>query len=276
VWVSDPLGAGGMLLDLIVRPTTLELRMEIYNASMPPLVLKEYLPLSALSTDGGFSVTMGNVTLTSSSASGSVNGTPFSLAFTLGSRANEFVPALFEKSSLGLLPNFSSSYGNLTLASYGASQLKGTPLVCSRYAVRFDLDQLRWAMISAMAFPGSDLQLELLAMDTIGNLFLPTVYVFYNGEQHQLDDPFLLEARVEKAGDIAGQARVFSAAIETLSLHLHVNCSAPLSQFALLDTEGNTQIHTTVLGVCVVDDLKANRSLMCKSALLEAKLPVGS
>jgi len=63
----------------------------------------------------------------------------------------------------------------------------------------------------------------------------------------------------------------FSAEIETLFIHLLISCEAPTSDFALLETEGNTQIHTTVLGTCGVEDLTNSENFSGKGALLEVK-----
>jgi len=60
--------------------------------------------------------------------------------------------------------------------------------------------------------------------------------------------------------------------LETLFIHLQISCFANVDKFALLDTEGDTQIHTTVLGNCTVTDIRNGLTFNNNgNALLELK-----
>jgi len=96
VWASN--GEVGFLLDLIQRPDTLELRLDLYNNTpgASQTVLKQYFPLSELNfTDpfDPFRVTMGSVSLDGHRCFGSVDGVSLDVSFALSmDEHNVFVP----------------------------------------------------------------------------------------------------------------------------------------------------------------------------------------
>jgi hypothetical protein len=280
MWGST--GSEGFLLDMIKQPDQLELRLDLYNASATPggtqppaVVTREFLPLSAYRESAGGTVTMGPLTLTPTSCVGTVGGITVNLSFALGDTEMHFVPAALEKRSDGLLIDVVSRYGHLLGGRVGNGRYSGDlklPTVLTTYPIKAGIDVWRWAMISALSFEGTDLQVEIMAT-RIAGIWLATAYVLFDGKVHKVDDPFLLGARMPKRGDIIGDDRVFTAEIKVArALELTVSCSAPRAYFAMLDKEGSTEIHTTVLGACNAADAHSGRKdMVSKSALLEVK-----
>jgi len=109
------------------------------------------------------------------------------------------------------------------------------------------MDQLQWAMISSMSFnPQTDLQVEVMSLQILG-VWTSSAFVNYQGRQYHLNEPELFEVKMAQRGDITDGARFFSAEIITElgeGLHLQIECSAPVEKFALLETEGATQVRS--------------------------------
>jgi len=130
-------------------------------------------------------------------------------------------------------------------------------------------------MISSASFQQSDLQIELMA------LYVPVVeywgclaYVYYQNQTYHLDNPFIFECIMGDTGEESNGIRTFSATLFLLEyLHMYIACSAPTSSFVMLDTQGDTSIHTTLLGTCVVTDYHNGVTLKTvgANALLERK-----
>ena len=128
-------------------------------------------------------------------------------------------------------------------------------------------------MISAMNFTDKGtnhsiaLKIEIVSVLIGKDFSLATSYVFYEGKEYHLNDLLFSQTQMTATGDIQENDRHFGANLVSDNLRMDVKCQAPVSQFALLDHEGQTVIHTTVLGDCTV-----NSKFVCtKCALLEIK-----
>jgi len=249
VWASD--GHNAFLLDLIRQPEQLELRLDLYDrAANTAIVYREVLPLDAFKVVGD-TITMGSLKISPRFVSGSVNGINVSAAFDVASRMNAFIPVTLEDAVKDYVPNITSHYGALTTSAVvgGVSYARDLPLVYTTYTIKLGIDQIIWAMISAMQFAGSDLQVELVGTP-VGALWMGTSYIRYQGKEHHNDNPFVLETKIHQPGEIVGTERIFGATIVNREIDVSINCRAPVSLFAMLDKEGKTQIHTTALGTC--------------------------
>jgi hypothetical protein len=279
LWAAQEDGSAGFLIDLIKQPDQLELRLDTYAATAAPVVTRQFLPLSAFADRGNGTLVFGQQcvlmqargSLACQVTSGATNLT-VTASFALTSRSNAFVPATIEDAVRGLLPDVVSTYGTLgsgTRAA-GVAYAAGLPMVFTTYPIRAGIDYWQWAMISAQRFPGTDLAAEVMAIE-LGKVWLATGYVLFKGKEYHVDDPFVLAASIETRGEISGGNRIFTSTIrlgvdDVLDLH----CSAPVGQFAVLDREGKTTIHTTVLGSCVAQ-IKGATFHSGNNVLLELK-----
>ncbi|XP_062510338.1 uncharacterized protein LOC134186389 [Corticium candelabrum] len=271
IWASD--GEQGFLLDLIERPDKCEIRLETYHYNATPQVQKEWVNLDDLHitpTD----VHMGDVTMSKTNVYGSVNNVSLALGYNVTSGANHFVPLLLVEASKGLIPDIYSRYGYVTGGQINHhSYTNTTALTFTTYTFKVGLKEGRWAMISAMNFTDKGtnhsiaLKIEIVSVLIGKDFSLATSYVFYEGKEYHLNDPLFSQTQMTATGDIQGNDRHFGANLVSDNLRMDVKCQAPVSQFALLDHEGQTVIHTTVLGDCTV-----NSKFVCtKCALLEIK-----
>lgn len=208
---------------------------------------------------------------------GSVSNVFLNVSFTLISGAsNVFLPPIDPGP---LLPNVTSHYGTLLYANVNGTQYgTGVAAVYTKYPVKMFLDSIEWSMISAQSFTNSDLRIEVTALHTpVLDAWICNAFVYYRGRSFQLDNPALFECTMHDTGALnnATMTRSFSATLVNLipPLHIRVNCSAPEKQFAVLDQEGATFIHTTVLGKCEARDVTQNKPFQTlgATALLERK-----
>lgn len=184
-WSSD--GTNGVLLGMVRRPDHLELRTITYMPSAAPtmgsttvgdgtspqiVVAKEVLPLSAYKNGTGW-VAMGNLNMSTQGCVGiAANNTRVDVMFTgMDERNNTFLPSDFEPGGIfdevsDFVPVVTSKYGAVggEVGTVGKKLLlrAGTPLVRTSYSVPVGMEILRWGMISASQFEGSDLQIEML------------------------------------------------------------------------------------------------------------------
>ena len=284
-WSSDR--STGVLLDMVKRPTTLELRLAQYAHGTAPVVTRQFLPLSDFSlASDNVTVTMGkDLTMSPTGIAGTVGGVPLNVSFALDGRTNSFLPPVI--SALGLdavLPKPVSAYGGVGAAGgrVGARALAaGVPMVKTTYRIPYLIDALKWVMISAMRFdavvgdtaaeaeeaaPAAvDLQVELVALPLSLLPFLPPsawvapVYVRVDGKEYHLDtlDDATASVDVTADGKLSpdNTVRTFGVAVQLPARpvgaqRVQLNCSAPASAFAFLDQEGKTMIHTTTMGDC--------------------------
>ena len=280
-WSSDA-DDGGVLLDLIKRPDKLELRLAQFiggeNATKEISVTREFLPLDdfTLAKDNvtvhfGKKITMGP-----NGVVGEVNGIPINVSFVLnfGHYKNSFLPP--ELALLGLesiLPDPVSTYGKSGWPSggnVGKFELPpSVPLVKTTYKIPYGVHLLNWIMISASQFievesgVASDLQIELVAMPLkildADLAWISPTYIRIDDNEHRVNT---IEGSTEFVKIISNgkltpdnTQRIFAAEIQLPAAisgltHVGVNCSAPANQFAFLDQEGKTYVHTTLYGTC--------------------------
>jgi len=266
IWSSD--GDNGALLDMIRRPDAIELRLASFARGSRPLVRRQFFDMSEFKSDGD-TLTLGTVTLSKSRC----NGTIADLAVDIGfddlnghSREMVFLPELFRhgpgKVVGGLVPLVTSRYGTITAdpsrpSSVGNISLKrGTPLVKTTYAIPAGLEMLRWGMVSASQFNNTDLQIELVVSPIVSNSigYIAVSYARFEDEEYHLNSLVDLVAavKVKNAGnyDNSQTHRLFDAEIKLGRVHIDLSCSAPVEQFAFLDKEGDTYIHTSLFGDC--------------------------
>jgi len=269
IWASN--GRNGFLLDLIARPDTLELRMETYTAGAAPVVTKEYLSIDDLAISNG-TVTFGSeMMLSMASCHGHVKGLPVDVTFALKDK-NDFVPELLYLAFKGLLPQIESYYGTLSNATVAGVNYQNIPIARTTYAFEVGLEIIQWAMISALSFRDSDLRIELVGAKLSNKAYIATSYVFFHGTSYHLNDPLTATTRISTGGDIVNNTRIFEARITKAKvIDITVRCSAPVIQFAELDREGDTTIHTTVLGNCTATEAISRGTFVSNSALLEVK-----
>ena len=111
------------------------------------------------------------------------------------------------------------------------------------------------------------LKIEVVSVLYGSDHALATSYIQYEGTEHHLNNPLTSQTHMTATGEINGGIRRFGADIKSENLEMVIDCHAPVSQFALLEHEGKTVIHTTVLGDCIV-----NSKFICtRCALLEVK-----
>jgi len=188
-----------------------------------------------------------------------------------------FVPDWIENDFYGLIPAFQSTYGVLSFAQISQETLKSNiPLVFSTYPIKFGIQLARWMLISAMNFQDSDLQIEIVALEFPADIWTPSAFVYFQGQQYIFNNPLLFEVGVNETGDLYQNSRRFGASISTFtSLSLTIECDAQANQFALLEIEGATEIMTTVFGTCVANIDGVGVFQTSSTSLLETKRYIG-
>ena len=283
LWTSD--GHTGVLIDLIKRPDTLELRLVQYTDGTSHSVTRQTLPLEDFSVGAdnvtvhfGKSIVMGKNNLI-----GTIGGVEVNISFATGGRTNSFLPPELALLGLGaVLPNPVSQYdrsGWPVGGTVGKNKLAPSiPLVKTTYKIPYGLDLLNWVMISASQFTSedgktvSDLQIELVGMPIkilgLDLAWFTPSYIYYNGEEYKVDS---IEGssefvKITHDGSLThdNKHRLFGVEIQLPAalfglIHASVNCSAPANQFAFLDQEGSTYIHTTVFGTCKAEMITMNK-----------------
>jgi len=281
VWTVDPSTGIGFLLDMIKRTEELELRLALYNNSGSQTVIRQYLPLSSFKQPGENTIIIGplaldvNLETLQGSLIGTDNMVPINVLFTLNGNYNTFLPEGIMQNDI--LPNVTSFYGTLNPQTKvnNYAYPANIPAVYTKYPIKLLINYTDWSMISSSSFQNSDLQIELMALEVpILDLWPCIAYIYYNNETYHLNNPFLFECSMDQIGDESNGIRTFSASLFSIGLiHMDITCSSPSSNFVLLDQQGESQIHTTVLGTCVVDDIHNGVTLKTKgqNALLELK-----
>jgi len=282
VWSVDPNTGVGFLLDMIKRTEELELRLALYNNSGSQSVIRQYLPLTAFQQKGENIISMGPLSLDVSldSLLGTLKGTdnmvPMNVLFTLTGNYNTFLPEGIMQNDI--LPNVTSFYANLNAQSTvnNYAYPANIPAVYTKYPIKLLINYTDWSMISAGSFQNSDLQIELMALEVPLLDYWPCIaFIYYQNQTYHLNNPFLFECTMGQIGDETNGVRTFSATLFSFDeIHMDITCSAPSSNFVMLDVQGATTIHTTVIGSCVVNDIHNGRTLKTvgTSALLEIKV----
>jgi hypothetical protein len=280
-WLSDQERAA--LVGMIRRPTEnrLELRVVQYQAGEPPVVQKQNLSMQEYQNLSDGTIVMGPLKMSPEGVIGSVANVSVNLPFaSLDGRSNLFLPPSITKSEeltwlMPYIPAVRSSYGTAIPsggATVGGYSFASGSLVKTQYPVPLGLSVVRWALLSANQFEGSDLQLEVVAMPLVDlaehipvvkrvldcnpvNCYIAPSYVRLNKREYHLNDLVSEQVRIEAASTFNHNqtAREFAVRIHLLELDtkLEVNCSAPVDAFAFVEKEGHTYIHTTLAADCV-------------------------
>ena len=243
-------GEDGFLLDLVRRPEESVARLAVYHQGSPPRIVRHGFPPASLSgVPGELEASLDGVALDAVGCRSALGNMSLDARFGLTGRTMRFVPAWvswwFEE-----VPDFRSHYGMLERATCEGIAYGDAPLVFSTYSLG-DLAGARWVLISAPRFDSSDLAFEISAARLLGR-WMPTAWIFFDGREHKLNSGLdsLFRVRIGSAGGIEAGERVFTASIRAPGMHLEVEARGAVDQFARLEAEGQTEIHTTLFGTC--------------------------
>jgi len=215
------------------------------------------------------------------------DGININISFSLSARHNSFLPPGLNALGLDkILPKPVSQYGEI--GNYPAGGLigqhkltAGSKMVKTIYTIPVGLDSvmLKWSMISTNTFidvangNNVDLQIEMVAMPLRLLQFLPPstwiapTYIHIDGNEHKIStlNDAIDMLKITSGGELTSDNshRIFSAEIQlpaatSGAIHISLNCTAPASDFAMLDKEGTTFIHSTVRGSCYAEVIRLN------------------
>jgi hypothetical protein len=265
-------GANGFLLDLVRRPNESLARLVTYQQGRPPRIVRHgFQPADLNGVPGALGVNLGGIALDALGCRGALPGMNLDASFALSGRGMRFVPG-FVTWWFDNVPDFCSRYGALARATCEGASYQDAPITCSTYSLD-SLASARWVLISAPRFDSSDLAIEISAARLLGH-WMPTAWIFHAGREYHLNSAMdsLFRLRIGRAGDVESGERVFAASIRASGLHLDVEARGPINQFARLDVEGQTEIHTTVFGTCCATVASAGQTFVAeRNCLLEVK-----
>jgi hypothetical protein len=265
-------GADGFLLDIIRRPGEALARLVTYQQGRPPRIVRHgFQPADLNGIAGASGVTLGGIALDTLGCRSTLPGMNINAQFALNGRKMRFVPT-FVTWCFDNVPDFRSHYGAIQQATCEGSMYKDAPVTCSTYSMESIADA-RWVLISAPRFAGTDLAFEISAARLLGR-WMSTAWVFYGGREYRLNSPLdsLFRVRIRRAGDVESGERIFAASIRASGLQFEIEARGPLEQFARLEAEGQTEIHTTLFGTCRATIASAGRTFVAeRTCLLEVK-----
>jgi hypothetical protein len=238
-------GDDGFLLDLVRRPGESLARLVTYRQGRPPRIVRHgFEPARLNGVSGSLGVTLGGIAFDAMGCRSQLPGMNIDARFALNGRRMRFAPRLvtwlFDN-----VPDFRSQYGATDQAICEGAVYRNTPVICSTYSLE-SIAKARWILVSAPRFDGTDLALEISAARLLGR-WMPTAWVFHGGKEYRLN---FLRVLVHRAGDVDSGDRVFTACLRAPGLRIDVEARGPLDQFARLETEGQTDIHTSLFGTC--------------------------
>jgi len=81
---------------------------------------------------------------------------------------------------------------------------------------------------------------------------MPTAWLYFGGREYKLNSGLdsLFRVRIGSAGVVEDGERVFTASLRAPGMRLEVEARAAAAQFARLEAERETEIHTTLFGTC--------------------------
>lgn len=252
-------GESGLLLDLIEGPDSTQLRL-LWCHSGSSSILR--------------AANVAGTRFDEALAQSAIAGFEYEIHFALEAAGESFSPAWVPR-LLPRVPDFHSKYGRLTHASVLGVSLRNLPLAYSWYSVR-NVAEARWLLVSALEFGGTDLRLELTAVQ-IGNTWLGAVVFRYQGVTHRLNGLSSgWRVDIVDAGRHVTDKRRFAARARVGDLDLAIEAEAPLADFVLLEDHGPTRIETTLFGDCEVRVRTSPRATpvthrASRSCLLELK-----
>ncbi|MFY9728805.1 MAG: hypothetical protein WAJ87_25120 [Bryobacteraceae bacterium] len=265
-------GSDGFLLDLIRRPGESLARMVTYKQGHPPRLVRHGFPSAGLNgVPGTLGVNLGGIALDALGCRSTLPGMNLDARFALSGPSVRFAPR-FVTWWFDSVPDFCSRYGVIERATCDGAVYENAPVTCSTYSLD-SLARARWVLISAPRFAGTDLALEISAARLLGR-WMPAARVFHAGREYHLNSALdsLLRLRIGRADDVGSGEPVFTASIRARGLHLDVEARGPIDQFARLDAEGETEIHTTLFGTCRATVVSAGETFVAeRNCLLEVK-----
>jgi hypothetical protein len=265
-------GENGFLLDLVRRPDESLARLVTYQQGRPPRIVRHgFQPADLKGVAGELGVDLGGIALDALGCRSGRPGMKLDASFALSSRGMRFVPG-FVTWWFGNVPDFCSRYGTLDRAICEGAPYSDSPVTCSTYSLE-SLASARWLLITAPRFAATDLAFEISAARLLGR-WMPTAWMFHAGREYHLNSAFdsLFRVRIGRAGDIESGERVFTASIQSSGLHIDLEARGPIDQFARLDVEGETEIHTTLFGTCRATVATAKQTFVAeRNCLLEVK-----
>jgi len=265
-------GQDGFLLDLIRRPGESLARLVTYRQGRPPRIVRHgFQPADLNGVPGSLGVNLGGIALDALGCRSALPGMDLDARFALNGRSMRFVPG-FVTWWFDSVPDFCSRYGAIEEATCEGALYKHAPFICSTYSLD-SLATARWVLISAPRFAATDLAFEISAARLLGR-WMPTAWVFHDGREYHLNSALdsLFRVRIGRAGDVEAGERIFTASIRASGLHIDVEARGPIDQFARLDAEGQTEIHTTLFGSCRAAVASAGQTFVAeRNCLLELK-----
>lgn len=265
-------GANGFLLDLVRRPNEPLARLVTYRQGRPPHIVRHgFQPTDLNGVPGALGVNLDGIALDALGCRSALHGMNIDARFALNGRSMRFVPG-FVTWWYDDVPDFCSRYGALEEATCEGASYRDLPVTCSTYSLD-SLASARWVLISAPRFDSSDLSFEISAARLLGR-WMPAAWVFHAGREYHLNSALdsLFRLSIGRAGDVESGARVFTASIRASGLQLDVEARGPIDQFARLDVEGQTEIHTTLFGTCRATVASAGQTFVAeRNCLLEVK-----
>ena len=270
LFASD--GDTGFLLDLIRQPGEALARLVTYQQGVPPRVTRHGFPASDLGgVPGALGARLDGIVVDAMGCRAALPGMNVDARFALNGHAMQFVPK-FMTWWFDNIPDFFSRYGTMAQATCEGAVYTDTPLVCSTYSLD-SFSAARWVLISAPRFSGSDLAFEICATRLLGR-WMPAAWVSYGGREYHLRSALdsLFRLRIGRAGEVKAGERVFTASIRASGLRIDVEASGPIDQFARLDADLRTEIHTTLFGTCRATIASTGQTFVAeRSCLLEVK-----
>lgn len=269
IYATD--GENGFLLDLIRRPEEGVARLAVYSKDKPPDVLRKSLPSSDfVGGDDKLKVQLGPVELSPHGCRGTLDGICIDAAFSLSNREMTFAPLWLHK-LFSQIPYFSSYYGTLEKGTCQGIPYRDLPLVYSTYRVG-RISESVWILISALQFRDTDLAFEISAGRLFG-MWGTSAYICFEGKEYKLNNPLtsFIRFKVHRAGEVIEQERIFSVSVRSGQISMEVTAKAPASDFAVLEQEGKTRIHTTLFGSCEASITLLGRGPTSKRYTFEAK-----
>ena len=239
-------GTDGFLLDLVRRPDQGLARLAIFHQGRPPRIVRHgFSGDEVRGVPGELGVRIGSFALDALGCRGPL----LDARFALSAHSMRFVPG-WVAWWFGRVPDFRSRYGVLGHAVCDGAEFANAPLICSTYILN-NIAAAQWVLVSAPRFEGTDFAFEISAARLLGR-WMPAAWVFLEGREYRLGSVLdsLVRVHIHRAGDLEGGERVFSATIRGHSLAIDIEARGDAAEFARLEAEGQTEIHTTLFGTC--------------------------
>jgi hypothetical protein len=243
-------GEDGFLLDLVSRPEESVARLAVYHQGSPPRIVRHGFPPGSLSgVPGELKAALNGVELDAAGCRSALENMSIDARFGLNGRSMRFVPA-WVSWWFDNVPDFRSHYGTLERANCEGATYAKAPMVCSTYSLG-DLASARWVLISAPRFDSGDLAIEISAARLLGR-WMPTAWMFFGGREYKLNSGLdsLFRVRIGSAGVMEDGQLVFTASLRAPGMRVDVEARGAVEQFARLESERQTEIHTTLFGTC--------------------------